>query len=97
MKHDINLMKLERQRRQIALMQAAPRCSATSKRTGSRCQAPALKSKKVCRFHGGRAGAPEGERNGRYRHGLRTKEMAAERRYVAELMRETRNLLKALP
>jgi hypothetical protein len=42
----------------------------------------------MCRFHGGRAGAPEGKRNGRYRHGLRIKEMLAERRYVAELMQE---------
>ena len=97
MERDINLMNLERQRRQIALMQAAPRCSATSKRTGCRCRAPALKGKRVCRLHGGRAGAPEGKRNGRYRHGLRTKEMLAERRYVTELVREARNLLKALP
>jgi hypothetical protein len=28
----------------------------------------------VCRFHGARGGAPEGERNGNYRHGVRTKE-----------------------
>jgi len=50
-------MNLERQRRQIALMQEAPRCSATSKLTGCRCRAPALAGKTVCRFHGGRAGA----------------------------------------
>jgi hypothetical protein len=29
----------------------------------------------VCRFHGARGGAPEGKRNGNYRHGGRTKEM----------------------
>jgi len=28
----------------------------------------------VCRFHGARGGAPEGKRNGNYRHGGRTKE-----------------------
>jgi len=27
----------------------------------------------VCRFHGARGGAPEGKRNGNYRHGARTK------------------------
>jgi hypothetical protein len=30
---------------------------------------------KVCRMHGARDGAPEGKRNGNYRHGGRTKEM----------------------
>jgi hypothetical protein len=29
----------------------------------------------VCRFHGARCGAPEGKRNGNYRHGATTKEM----------------------
>jgi hypothetical protein len=29
----------------------------------------------VCRMHGARGGAPEGKRNGNYRHGGRTKEM----------------------
>jgi hypothetical protein len=30
--------------------------------------------RKVCRMHGARGGAPEGERNGNYRHGARSKE-----------------------
>jgi hypothetical protein len=61
-------------------MQAAPRCTAKSKRTGQRCRAPAVKGWKVCRMHGARGGAPEGEKNGNYKHGARTKEMIALRK-----------------
>jgi len=32
---------------------------------------------KVCRMHGARGGAPEGKRNGNYRHGARSKETIA--------------------
>jgi hypothetical protein len=53
----------------------APRCTARSKRTGQPCRAPAVKDWKVCRMHGACGGAPEGKRNGNYRHGARTKEM----------------------
>ncbi|HEV2623765.1 MAG TPA: hypothetical protein VGV62_01385, partial [Xanthobacteraceae bacterium] len=35
---------------------------------------PAVRGWKVCRMHGARGGAPEGERNGNYRHGARSKE-----------------------
>ena len=53
---------------------AAPRCHAKSKRTGKPCRAPAVQGWKVCRMHGARGGAPEGKRNGNYRHGARSKE-----------------------
>jgi hypothetical protein len=52
---------------------AAPRCAARSKRTGQPCRAPAVRGWKVCRMHGACGGAPEGKRNGNYRHGARTK------------------------
>jgi hypothetical protein len=52
----------------------APRCKATSKRTGRPCRSPAVRGWKVCRMHGARGGAPEGKRNGNYRHGTRSKE-----------------------
>jgi hypothetical protein len=52
---------------------AASRCTAKSKRTGQRCRAPAVRGWRVCRMHGARGGAPEGKRNGNYRHGARTK------------------------
>ena len=56
---------------------AAPRCHAKSKRTGKPCRAPAVRGWKVCRMHGARGGAPEGKRNGNYRHGVRCKETIA--------------------
>ncbi|WEZ83529.1 hypothetical protein P6U16_01335 [Rhizobium sp. 32-5/1] len=48
--------------KKIYPFQSAPRCTATSKRTKNRCQAPAERLKTVCRFHGARAGAPRGEK-----------------------------------
>jgi hypothetical protein len=65
----------------------APRCTATSKRTHERCQAPAVRGWTVCRFHGARGGGPAGSRNGRYRHGLYTKETIEEYRRLLELLR----------
>jgi hypothetical protein len=48
-----------------------------------------------CRLHGGKSpGAPRGERNGNYRHGLRTIEAIAERRHAAEVRRALRDLLR---
>ena len=34
-------------------------CTAKSKRSGSRCRAPALKGKSVCRMHGGKSTGPK--------------------------------------
>jgi hypothetical protein len=65
----------------------APRCTATSKRTHERCQAPAVRGWTVCRFHGARGSGPMGSRNGRYRHGLYTKETIEEYRRLLELLR----------
>ena len=64
---------------------AAPRCTARSKRSGQCCRAPAVKGWKVCRMHGARGGAPEGERNGNYRHGARTKEVIALTKFIRRL------------
>jgi len=77
--------------------QKAPRCSATSKRTRVRCKAPAVRGWTVCRFHGARGGGLTGKRNGMYRHGLYTKESLQQRRYLSELLRQSRDTLAALP
>ena len=69
---------------------AAPRCRARSKRTGQPCKAPAVRGFRVCRMHGARGGAPEGKRNGNYRHGSRTKEMAELRHLINSLSRTER-------
>jgi hypothetical protein len=76
--------------------QDAPRCSATSKRTGKPCQAPAVRGWAVCRFHGARGGGPKGKTNGAYRHGLYTAEMIEERRRFSEIVRESREFLAML-
>ena len=71
---------------------SAPRCGAKT-RAGSICRQPAMKNGR-CRLHGGKSpGAPRGERNGNYRHGLRTIEAAAQRRQAAEVRRELPRLL----
>jgi hypothetical protein len=70
----------------------APRCKAKSKRTGKRCRAPAVKGYRVCRMHGARGGAPEGKRNGNFRHGGRTREATNALRKLRDLIRLVRNM-----
>jgi hypothetical protein len=72
----------------------SPRCTATSKRTRKHCQAPAVTGWNVCRFHGAGGGAPRGERNGMYRHGEYTAKAIAERKSLANLLRQTRQTLE---
>jgi hypothetical protein len=45
----------------------------------------------VCRMHGARGGAPEGNRNGNYKHGGRTKEVINAGHEVNALLRYIRN------
>jgi glucans biosynthesis protein len=47
-------------------------------------------------MHGGRAGAPRGNSNA-LKHGLYTREAITRRRYIRELMRESRKTIEALP
>lgn len=69
----------------------APRCCAKT-RAGLECQSPAVKGKARCRMHGGAkgSGAPTGERNGAYRHGLRTGETVAFEREAKAFLRVCR-------
>jgi hypothetical protein len=62
-------------------LQMAKRCGAKT-RSGRPCQSPVVKGRKRCRMHGGAhgSGAPSGERNGNYRHGLYAAEAIAERK-----------------
>ena len=73
----------------------APRCRATSKRTGKPCGLPAEHGKRVCKFHGARAGAPCGKANGMYKHGYYTKEAIEKRRTFSALLRSCRELIAA--
>ena len=74
----------------------APRCSAMSKRSQCRCKAPAVRGRTVCRMHGARAGAPKGKANGAWRHGIATNDTVAERRELADLVREADKMIAAL-
>ena len=80
---------------QVLRLHQAPRCGAKT-RSGKPCQSPAMRGKARCRGHGGKAGAPPGERNGAYRHGLHTAEMVEARREIAMMNRVWRNLRKRL-
>ena len=96
MKTRANPMHLTRLREQARLMHEAPRCSAKSKRSGRRCQAPTVKGRKVCRMHGARAGAPKGKANGAWRHGMATDAAIGRRQELSRLMREVRGHLRQI-
>jgi glucans biosynthesis protein len=85
---------MERLTREPLALRLAPRCLART-RAGTPCQKAAATGKKRCRMHGGGkgSGAPRGERNGSYRHGLFTCEAVAERRAVRALIRGFRGAL----
>jgi hypothetical protein len=74
--------------------QKAPRCTAKSKRTSQHCRAPAVRGWTVCRFHGARGGAPKGEANGAWKHGLYSSAAKAERSLVKSLLQEASSLRK---
>ena len=78
-------------------LRLAPRCCART-RKGLECRSPAVSGKRRCRMHGGArgSGAPSGERNGNYMHGLRTKEMQEFRAEARTVLALSREVLKAL-
>lgn len=60
-------------------------------RSGGICRQPAMKNGR-CRLHGGKS--LSGKAHGRYKHGLRTKEAIEFRRQLAELLRESKDMLR---
>jgi hypothetical protein len=60
-------------------------CCIPRRRMGLEGEGCLVRSWKVCRMHGARGGAPEGERNGNYRHGARTKEASELRKLIRRL------------
>jgi len=58
----------------IGPMQASPRCTATSKRSGKPCKNAAVRGWKVCRMHGAGGGSKPGKEHPAYVHGLRSRE-----------------------
>jgi hypothetical protein len=77
-------------------MLSNPRCGAKT-RSGKPCRSPAVQGKKRCRMHGGAygSGGPHGNKNA-VKHGLNTSEAIAQRRQLAELIRQSRKLLSKI-
>ena len=74
--------------------QAAVRCGARN-RAGKPCLSPAMKNRRRCRLHGGASpGAPRGEGNGMWRHGLRSIEAIERRREMTAEMRRIRHQMR---
>ena len=75
----------------------APRCGAKT-RSGTPCKAPAMANGR-CRMHGGKSTGPqtpeglERSRNANFKHGLYSAESIAERRYISQLLRKSRETL----
>ena len=69
------------------------RCGAKT-RSGTPCKSAPVTGRRRCRMHGGAdgSGAPQGARNGNYKHGRYTKEVVATRRWI----QEARELLRKL-
>src|SRR5271156_5310745 len=76
-------------------MRQALRCHAKSKRSGSPCQAPAMRGHNVCRMHGAGGGAPKGNRN-TLKHGGFSAESIALKREIQALAHMVRETLAAI-
>ena len=81
---------------------SCPRCQAMSKRTRKQCGAPAMRGKRVCRFHGGLSTGPKTEQ-GRFRcaqaktiHGRETMAIRAKRSQGLATLMELESLGYAL-
>ncbi len=77
-------------------LRGAPRCTAKSKRSQKGCLAPAMRGRSVCHIHGGKGGAPKGERNGSYKSGLHTNEIVGLKREIAGILRAARHHMRSL-
>jgi hypothetical protein len=71
------------------------RCGART-RAGAPCRLAPGSERRRCRMHGGAdgSGAPTGARNGNYKHGRCTKEVAATRQWLREAIHSLRELNK---
>lgn len=83
--------------RRLSNMAGARRCGAKT-RAGHPCRQAAVRDSRRCRMHGGAkgSGGPPGERNGRFKHGLYTREVKTIRRVMRERVREIKALVQAV-
>lgn len=62
-------------------------------RSGGSCKQPAMKNGR-CRLHGGKS--KSGKEHGRYKHGMRTKEMIEFKRQMCRLLRASKETIEEL-
>jgi hypothetical protein len=78
----------------VQRLRNAPRCRATAKSTGQRCQCPSKQGWNVCRLHGAGGGAQSGSAHPNYRHGLRSQELRRIRQLASFLRRAAYDTLE---
>jgi hypothetical protein len=80
---------------EITTVSQANRCGART-RSGAPCKSAPVTGRRRCRMHGGAdgSGAPQGSKNGNYKHGRYTKEVAVTRRWLREATHMLRDLNK---
>ena len=63
---------------------------------GTPCKSAPVAGRRRCRMHGGAdgSGAPQGSKNGNFKHGRYTKEVAAARQWLREATHMLRDLNK---
>ena len=77
-------------------------CHAKSKRSGAQCKSWAVKGKKVCRMHGAFAGIKtlrgrERQIEAVTKHGAYSKESKEERRQIAKMVKDAKDVIASLP
>lgn len=82
--------------RRLSNLAKARRCGAKT-RAGHPCRQAAVRERGRCRMHGGAkgSGGPLGNRNGRFKHGLYTRENETIRRSMRAKVREIKALVQA--
>jgi hypothetical protein len=76
----------------VQRLRNAPRCSATAKSTGKRCQCPSKQGWNVCRLHGAGGGHKAGPTHPAYKHGLRSREWIEMRKEINDFARFAREI-----
>ena len=75
---------------------AAPRCKATSKRSGLPCKNPAVRGWSVCRMYGAGGGHGPGKVNPAYKHGMRSRQAQLTRKAINDHVRAASQLERVI-
>jgi glucans biosynthesis protein len=82
---------MDRETREPLSLRRAARCAAKT-RSGTPCMKVRAKGRTRCKLHGGArgSGAPAGQRNGNFKHGLFAGENITERKRIKSLLQSIR-------